>query len=64
MTERTAAEQLDLAKSLVKPYSLYDLRYLPKPVRNEKLRALRAAGIPIRDIERYTGIGRGIISRT
>lgn len=62
--EETETEKLRKAESLVKPYSIYELRDLPKPVRNEKLRALKQAGLSVREIERFTGIGRNIIQRT
>ncbi|MCI8366618.1 MAG: transposase [Eggerthellaceae bacterium] len=39
------------------------LSSLPKPHRNAKLRALKHAGLSVRQIERLTGIGRNIIDR-
>lgn len=38
------------------------LKSYPKPQRDEALRALRAAGLSVRQIERITGIGRGTIA--
>ncbi|MBR2789352.1 MAG: transposase [Eggerthellaceae bacterium] len=61
---RTADELFREAKQIAAPFSLYELREAPKPARNQRLRAMKEAGLSIRDIERYTGIGRGIISRT
>jgi len=36
---------------------------LPKPQRNELIRRLRDNGLSTRQIERITGISRGVISR-
>lgn len=36
---------------------------MPRELRNEKLRDLKKLGLSVRQIERLTGIGRGIISR-
>lgn len=38
-----------------------DLKALGKPARNEYLARLRGAGLSVRQIERLTGIGRGVI---
>ena len=39
------------------------VKSLPKPLRDEKIRALHRAGLSIRQIERITSIGRNIIAR-
>ncbi len=38
-----------------------DAKALPKPKRNDLLRDLRGRGLSIRQVERLTGIGRGVI---
>lgn len=61
---------LDRAKERAKPimqaYHLASLREVPsldRAKRDEVLRALRNAGISIRQIERLTGIGRNTVAR-
>lgn len=39
------------------------IKALPKPERDDLLRDLRARGFSIRELERLTGIGRGVIQR-
>lgn len=56
-------EALVFAKSLLGEDAVPRLRELDKPVRDGKLRELRDGGLSIRQIERLTGIGRGIINR-
>ena len=61
--EEFIQEQLiDHARSLIGNLNVYDIRSLPKAERNEKLRALHNGGLSIRQIERITSIGRGIIA--
>ena len=40
------------------------IKALPKPERDGLLRDLRARGFSIRELERLTGIGRGVIQRS
>lgn len=50
-----------LAKGVLGGKKLSDLKSLPRAERNSCLEELRAAGLSIRQIERLTGISRGII---
>ncbi|HIR02370.1 MAG TPA: transposase [Candidatus Aveggerthella stercoripullorum] len=56
-------EALRIAISIATPHSLSDVKALPKKERNELLRRFRSAGLTIKQIERLTSIGRGIIAR-
>lgn len=40
------------------------IKALPKPERDDLLGDLRARGFSIRELERLTGIGRGVIQRS
>ena len=40
------------------------IKALPKPERDDLLGDLRAHGFSIRELERLTGIGRGVIQRS
>lgn len=51
------------AQEMLGGSALGDLAGLPKAERDEKLAALKAAGLSIRQIERLTGIGRNIVHR-
>ena len=59
----TDDEAREIAESIVGEGQLLKLGSLPKRERDGYLRALRAAGLSIRRIERLTGIGRGIVGR-
>lgn len=50
-------------RALLEGKSLNDLKTLDKTTRNRLLREIKGLGIPIRQIVRLTGIGRGIIQR-
>lgn len=52
-----------IASAILGEVSLDQLIRLDKPKRNALLAKLRSAGLSIRQIERLTGIGRGIIAR-
>lgn len=54
---------LGVALAVLDGFPVNDIKTLPPTERNKKLRALRCKGLSIRQIERLTGIGRGIISR-
>lgn len=56
-------EAIRLAKNLVSPLSLYDVKALPKAERNEKLKLMKDAGLSVRQIARFTGIGHNIVAR-
>lgn len=51
------------AEEILGDIRLADLKTLPRSNRNKHLRLLKETGLSIREIERYTGIGRNIISR-
>ena len=52
---------VQLVKSVSGFDNLYEIKSLDRSARNKVLRKLRDAGLSIRQIERLTGIGRGII---
>lgn len=54
---------LGVASAALDGFPVNDVKTLSPTERNEKLRALRCSGLSIRQIERLTGIGRGIVSR-
>ena len=56
-------EASETVREVLGAVSPYDLKSLDKKTRNHYLARLRAAGLSVRQIERATGIGRGIISR-
>ena len=51
------------ANSVIPEVRVGDVGSLPKKSRNEILRRLKTAGLSVREIERLTGVGRGIIQR-
>ena len=57
-------DALALAQTTVAPLSLHDVKSLPKDERNAHIRALKAAGLSVRQIARFTGIGQNIVART
>jgi REP element-mobilizing transposase RayT len=54
---------LSAESSLPEIYSLFDIASLKRPQRNAMLTVLRQRGFSIRQIERATGISRGIIAK-
>lgn len=58
------AEALELAAELLGPERLRSLRSEPSVCRAQGIQVLRDAGLTMKQIQRCTGIGRGIISRT
>lgn len=65
---RNSAESKDAwvqaaLRSVLGDLNPYDVRAMSKSERNDILRQLKEAGLSIRQIERATSIGRGIISR-
>lgn len=54
---------VEIAQEVLGETSLDDLKALPVTERNEKIVALKQAGLSIRQIARITGIGRGSIQR-
>ncbi len=50
-------------ESVFGPNAHETAKQLPKPERNERLRALKAAGLSARQITQFTGIGRGVIEK-
>ncbi len=54
-------QAIALAKRALGCQKINDLKSLPRAMRNSYLEELRAAGLSIRQIERLTGISRGII---
>ena len=57
-------EALQLAAELLGPERLRSLRSEPSVLRAQGIQVLRDAGLTMKQIQRCTGIGRGIISRT
>ena len=53
----------EIADAVLGVVRVEDVPSLSRPRRNAALRALRAARLSVRQIERLTGISRGIISR-
>ncbi len=43
--------------------SLHEIKELPRRIRDDRIARMRAVGLSVRQIERLTGVGRGIISR-
>ena len=56
-------EAADLAKSVLGEHALRNLASLKKGERDNGIALLRRAGITVKQIERLTGIGRGIVER-
>ena len=56
-------EALEVACSVIGGFRVAELKSLDKQSRDEGIAKLRRAGLSIRQIERFTGIGRGIVSR-
>lgn len=52
-----------IATGIAAPHLLSGVKALPKKERNELLRRFRSEGLTIKQIERFTSIGRGIIAR-
>ena len=50
-----------MARTAVGMDNLASIKALAKPARNEALAKMKRAGLTIRQIERFTGIGRGVI---
>ncbi|MDO4437009.1 MAG: transposase [Coriobacteriaceae bacterium] len=60
----TDDEALELAQSILGADRIPKLKSEKKMERNQALQALRSEGLTVKQIERITGIGRSIISRT
>lgn len=56
-------EQYEVARSILGNIEFDEVKTLGRTERNQLLRQLKNAGITIRQIERLTSIGRGIIAR-
>lgn len=56
-------EAMETAFRVLGETSPAEVRSLPREQRNAQLRALRDAGLSIRQIERLTGVGRNIVAR-
>lgn len=56
-------EALNLAQSILGDKKLRELASLGKAERDKSIALLRRAGITIKQIERLTGVGRGIVNR-
>lgn len=52
-----------VAKTILGDVHLEEVASLPRPQRDDALRALRSARLSVRQIERLTGVSRGVISR-
>ena len=59
----TESEARETAVGILGDVNPYELRSLARAERNSYLRKMKEAGISIRQIERITSIGRGIISK-
>ncbi|WP_455137803.1 transposase [Thermophilibacter sp.] len=57
------SETLEVARRVLGDVPLAAVRTLPPARRNELLRALRDAGLSIRQVERLTGVGRNTVAR-
>lgn len=57
------AEAAEIARSVVGSADIASLKSMNKAARNEALKKMKAAGLTVRQIERLTGIGRGVVSR-
>ena len=57
------AEASSVARAVLGASQLKELAGMPKPERNAGIARLRRAGLSSRQVERLTGIGRGIVSR-
>lgn len=56
-------EALEVARRVLGEQGLSELAELDRAQRNEKIALLKRSGLTTRQIERFTGIGRGIIDR-
>ncbi|WP_455137551.1 transposase [Thermophilibacter sp.] len=56
-------EALHVARAVLRVTRPEEVRALPRPRRDEALRTLRGARLSIRQIERITGVSRGVVSR-
>lgn len=53
----------DIAARAIAPVDVGLMKSMEKGARDDALRKMKSAGLSIRQIERLTGIGRGVISR-
>lgn len=53
----------EVAEAALGGVRVEDIYSLPRPRRNEALRTLRSARLSVRQIERLTGVSRGVIAR-
>ncbi len=56
-------EAFEIAEAIVGQGALREVGSLSKGERDEAIAKLRRAGLTVRQVERFTGIGRGIVSR-
>lgn len=56
-------DALEIARMAVAPIGLESIAGLPRLQRNAALSMLKAAGFSVRQIERYTGVSRSVVSR-
>lgn len=56
-------EALHVARAVLRETRPEEVRALPRPRRDEALRTLRGARLSVRQIERITGVSRGVVSR-
>lgn len=56
-------EALKIAKQIIAPLSLYDIDSLKKSERNEYIARMKAAGLSVRQISRFTSVGHNIVAR-
>lgn len=54
----------DLIKKICKVENIGDLQKFERTIRNKRLKELKEAGLSVRQIERITGINRGIILKS
>ena len=57
------ARALQVARDMLGSVGLHEVKALDKPARNALLARLKAAGLPVRQIARLTGIGESIVTR-
>ena len=62
-TKYVNQDSIVLAKKILGIENLFDVKLYDAKARNEALRKLRNEGFTVRQIERLTGIGRGVIQR-
>lgn len=56
-------DALEIIRRQIYPDNELSIASLPKDERNNRIRSLREAGLTVKQIERFTGIGRNIIQR-